>query len=191
MPAASRRDFLKLAGGVLGVVLCAGAAAAQDEGVTLTRAELVARGETYYLLGGYKLKLTPAMDEALHRGVPLTFVQLFEAYRPRDFWVAEDIADLRRTLRLSHNALLRNYQVVASGGMTRTFDTLEQAIEAVGALDDWAVFERKAVQRKHLYQARVRLFLDTSQLPKPLQVNAFTSNRWDLDSDWREWSFKP
>ncbi len=163
---------------------------AQDDRIQFLRAELVQRGDSYYLLGGYQIKLTSAMEEALERGVPLHFVQLFEADRPRDFWVPEEVADVRRTLRLSHNALLRNYQLTVTGNI-RTFDTLPQAMEALGALDDWHVFDKKAVQRKFLYQARVRMFLDTSFLPKPLQINAFTSNRWDLDSDWREWSFKP
>ncbi len=163
---------------------------ASDEPIQLLRAELVLRGEAYNLLGGYQLKLSPAMTDALERGVPLHFVQLFEADRPRDFWLSENVADLRRVLRLSHNALLRNYQI-SSGGNVRTFDTLSQALQTLGALDDWHVFDKKAVQHKFLYQARVRMYLDTSLLPKPLQINAFTSNRWDLDSDWREWSFKP
>ena len=92
---------------------------ASDEPIQLLRAELVLRGEAYSLLGGYQLKLSPAMTDALERGVPLHFVQLFEADRPRDFWLSEDVADLRRVLRLSHNALLRNYQI-SSGGNVRT-----------------------------------------------------------------------
>lgn len=190
MPASSRREFLKFA---LAASLSAGLHGighAADDPIQLLRVELVARGDTYHLLGGYQIKLTTAMEEALERGVPLHFVQLFEADRPRDFWVSEEVADIRRTLRLSHNALLRNYQI-GSGGNIRTFDTLAQALDTLGSLDDWHVFDKKAVQRKYLYQARVRMYLDTSLLPKPLQINAFTSNRWDLDSDWREWSFKP
>lgn len=163
---------------------------ALDDPIQLLRAELVPRGDAYFLLGGYQLTLTPAMEDALQRGVPLYFLQLFEAYRPRDFWLGEDVADLRRTLRLSHNALLRNFQV-SGGGNPRTFDTLPQALEALGSLDDWHVLDKKSLSRKYLYHARVRMYLDTSLLPKPLQINAFTSNRWDLDSDWREWSFKP
>jgi hypothetical protein len=191
MPASSRRDFLGHAFKVgLALALAAGPALAQEDTIQLQRAELVLRGDAYYLLGGYRLKLTSSMEEALHRGVPLHFVQLFEADRPRDFWVSEEIADKRRVLRLSHNALLRNYQITM-GGNVRTFDTFSEALDVLGSLDDWQVFDRRAVQQRNLYQARTRMYLDTSMLPKPLQINAFTSNRWDLDSDWREWSFKP
>jgi hypothetical protein len=190
MRASSRREFLKLALSLPLAALLPGVARAADEPIQLLRGELVLRGERYSLLGGYQLKLTSAMLDALGRGVPLHFVQLFEADRPRDFWLSEEIADLRRVLRLSHNALLRNYQV-SSGGNARTFDTLPQALEALGSLDDWHTFDRKSLNQKYLYQARVRMYLDTSLLPKPLQINAFSSNRWDLDSGWQEWSFKP
>lgn len=190
MRASSRREFLKLTLSLTLAAMLPGVARAGDEPIQLLRAELLLHGETYSLLGGYKLKLSPVMTDALERGVPLHFVQLFEADRPRDLWLAEEVADQRRRLRLSHNALLRTYQI-SSGGNTRTFDTLPQALQALGALDDWQVIDANAVNKKYLYQARVRMYLDTSLLPKPLQINAFTSNRWVLDSDWREWSFKP
>ncbi len=190
MPASSRREFIKAALACALAVAYARPSLAEDEPITLQRAEIVTRGEGYFLLGGYDIRLTKAMEEALERGVPLHFVQLFQTDRPRDFWLSEEIADRRRVLRLSHNALLRNYQL-SSGGVLRTFDTLPQALAVLGSLDDWQVFDKKAVNRKYLYQVRIRMYLDTSMLPKPLQINAFTSNRWDLDSDWREWSFKP
>jgi hypothetical protein len=190
MRASSRREFLKLTLSLSLAALVPGSVRAADEPIQLLRAELILRNDSYSLLGGYQLKLSSAMLDALGRGVPLHFVQMFEADRPRDFWIAEEIADLRRVIRLSHNALLRNYQV-SSGGNARTFDTLPQALEALGSLDDWHVFDKKGLNPKYLYQARVRMYLDTSLLPKPLQINAFSSNRWDLDSDWREWSFKP
>jgi len=33
--------------------------------------------------------------------------------------------------------------------------------------------------------------LDVTQLPKPLQVNALTSDDWNLDSDWYRWIVRP
>ena len=37
----------------------------------------------------------------------------------------------------------------------------------------------------------LRLRLDTSQLPKPLQIDALGSSDWNLGSDWYRWTFKP
>jgi hypothetical protein len=174
----------------------AGAAAAlfatarAEDMLRLRQFELAPRGDHYLLSGGYDVHLTPTLEEALRKGVTLTFVQLFEADRPRDFWFAEDIAVVRRSLRLSYNALLRQYQL-QHGNASMAFDRLAEALAALGDFADWPVIERRLLSKKRLYQARVRMFLDTSQLPKPLQLNAFASDRWDMDSGWREWSFKP
>lgn len=188
MPALSRREFLKLSCATLAVA-CAGNLRA-EEWLSLKQSELIARGESYVLSGGYSLQLAPTLAEALRKGITLTFVQVFEAERPRDYWFAEDIAVLKRSLRLSYNALLRQYQL-QRGGAHLEFDTEAEALGALGDFADWPVLERKQLNRKHLYQARVRMYLDTSQLAKPLQLNAFASSRWDMDSGWREWSFKP
>ena len=42
-----------------------------------------------------------------------------------------------------------------------------------------------------VYLAALRLRLDTSQLPKPLQIDALASSDWRLSSDWYRWTFKP
>lgn len=46
-------------------------------------------------------------------------------------------------------------------------------------------------KRDNNYVASVRLRLDVTQLPKPLQVNALTGNDWNLDSDWYRWIVRP
>jgi hypothetical protein len=188
MPALSRREFLKLA---CVAALTVGAASVRaEEQLALRQVDLVAKGEHYVLAGGYVVQLGGPLEEALRKGITLTFVQLFEADRPRGYWFAEDVAVQKRTLRLSYNALLRQYQL-QRGGAHETRDTLAEALNALGDFADWPVLEARQISRKHLYQARVRMYLDTSQLAKPLQMNAFASSRWDLDSGWREWSFKP
>jgi len=43
----------------------------------------------------------------------------------------------------------------------------------------------QAVQAKpDAYELRLRVRLDSAQLPKPLQVNALTNRDWNLSSDW-------
>lgn len=189
MPVSSRRDFLRWSVAVLAWACWPTGARAEDR-ILLKRAELVARKESYVLLGGFDVQLGATLEDALQRGVTLTFVQLFEADRPRDFWFAEDLAVMRRAIKFSYNALLRQYQL-NSGNTLQAYDTLSEAVDALGDFRDWPVLERKALNKKLIYRARVRMFLDTSQLPKPLQVNAVTSSRWDLDSGWQDWSFKP
>jgi hypothetical protein len=41
------------------------------------------------------------------------------------------------------------------------------------------------------YQAGIRMRLDTTQLPKPFQLNAIASRDWTLASDWHRWMITP
>lgn len=161
-----------------------------DSAVRLNSAELVQKGEMWHVEGNFEIRLSNTLEEALRRGVQLTFVQEFESQRPRDWWLAQDVAELSRILRLSYNALLKQYYVTVSGHST-TLETLDEALRTVGDLSDWAVLNQSQLRKKQPYTAAVRMYLDVTQLPKPLQLNAFASTRWQLDSGWQEWTFKP
>ena len=184
MPACSRRDFLLRA--AAGLAALAFAPAARAEGIQLAQAEITLKGELFQLSGHFDIQLSPTLENALMRGVQLTFVQAFEAQRERDFWLAEDLIELERNIRVSYNALLRQYYVTLSGVST-SHETLQDALRAVGDLRDWAVLNVKQMKKKSQYTFFVRMYLDISQLPKPLQVNALASStRWQLDSGWQE-----
>ena len=188
MPAWSRRRFLG-ATALCAVATCLyGRAAA--EGIVLSKAELELHGEIWQLSGSYDIQLSSTLVDALHRGVQLTFVQTFRARRPRTYWLSENIAEVTRVIRLSYNALLQQYYATVSGHTT-THDSLADLLDSIGDLSGWAVLHQSQVSRKHSYVLSVRMYLDTSQLPKPLQVNAVASQRWQLDSGWREWNFRP
>ena len=188
MPAWSRRRFLGA------TALCAVAASlpvrAAAEGIVLSKAELELHGELWQLSGGFDIQLSSTLEDALRRGVQLTFVQSFQARRPRAYWLSEDIADVTRVIRLLYNALLRQYYATVSGHTT-THDSLADLLDYIGDFSGWAVLHQSQVSRKYTYVLSVRMYLDTSQLPKPLQVNAVASQRWQLDSGWREWNFRP
>jgi len=148
------------------------------------------KGELFQLSGYFDIQLSPTLENALQRGVQLTFVQAFEAQRERDFWLAEDLIELERNVRLSYNALLRQYYVSIQG-VSSSHETLADALRAVGDLRDWAVLNVKQTRKKANNRAYIRMYLDIAQLPKPLQVNALASSaRWQLDSGWQERGFK-
>lgn len=160
------------------------------DAIKLNRVEMVQKGEFWGLTGGFDVRLTSTLDEALRRGVQLTFVQEVEVQRPREWWMSEDITELSRVLRLSYNALLKQYYVTVSGHST-TLETLEEALRSVGDLDGWVVLSQSQLRKRQPHRAAVRMYLDVTQLPKPLQLNAVASTRWQLDSGWQEWTFKP
>jgi hypothetical protein len=188
MPACSRRDFLLRAAAGLAAAMVAPAVRA--EGIQLAQADIALKGELFQLSGYFDIQLSGTLENALLRGVQLTFVQAFEAQRERDYWLAEDLIELQRSIRLSYNALLRQYYVSVQG-VSSSHESLGDALRAVGDLRDWAVLNIKQTKRKATNRAYIRMYVDIAQLPKPLQVNALASSaRWQLDSGWQERTFK-
>jgi hypothetical protein len=115
MPACTRRDFLRTAVAIA-VMAAARPSHADGGGIRLDHAEINQKGELFQLSGNFDIQLSPTLENALMRGVQLTFIQAFEAERLRDFWLAEepDRPGTQR-IRLSYNALLRQYYVSLSG----------------------------------------------------------------------------
>jgi hypothetical protein len=189
MHVCSRRKFLRVVVATL-AMLAAAIPAARAEGIQAQQIDVVQKGELFHLDGGFSIQLSPTLDDALRRGVQLTFVQAVEAERARDWWLDEGLTDLERSVRLSYNALLRQYYVTLNG-VSSDHESLGDALRDVGDLRDWAVVSVKQMKKKAEYKIYVRMYLDISQLPKPLQVNALASSgRWQLDSGWQERIFK-
>lgn len=187
MPALPRRDFLRAAAACACLLLTQ---IAHAEGIQLAQAEVVQKGEMFHLVGHFDIQLSPTLENALQRGVQITFVQMVEGERERDYWLSEDLGAQERRIRVTYNALLRQYYVTLSG-ISSTHETLDDALRAAGDLREWAVLSTRQMKKKSSYRLQVRMQLDLSQLPKPLQVNALSSSgRWQLDSGWQEREFK-
>ncbi|PWT72646.1 MAG: DUF4390 domain-containing protein, partial [Proteobacteria bacterium] len=71
------------------------------------------------------------------------------------------------------------------------FDSLEEALAVIARVRQRVAVSRDELDADDVYLAALRLRLDTSQLPKPLQINALASRDWNLSSDWYRWTFRP
>jgi hypothetical protein len=183
------RGRTALVGGVL--ALCASTALSQ--GALVKRAELIPTESGYALEAHYDLSLSESLLEALVRGLTLNFVTEFELVYPR-WWTFNlwnrVISDFRTRHRLAYNPLTRQYRL-SFGSLHRSFDTLDEALAALGEVRYAPAVRFQEVDPRAVYLAALRLRLDTSQLPKPLQMNALGSRDWSLNSDWYRWTFKP
>jgi hypothetical protein len=165
----------------------AGSAQAADKS-TVRQAVIRAVPQGYVLDAEVDIVLSPALEDALSRGISLPFLIELELTRPRNWWLDEDIAESVRKLRIYYHLLLRRY-VVETGYTTQTVATLDEARARLGEVADWQVLERGALKTGKRYEARLRLRLDTANLPKPLSIGAVTSDKWEMATPWFEWSF--
>jgi hypothetical protein len=167
--------------------------AAWGQGIHIKSADLIASDAGYSLEANYEIILSHTLEEALLRGLALPFVIDFELTYPR-WWTLSlwnrRVAEFRQQHRLSYNALTRQYRL-SFGSLHQNFDTLEDALGVLGRVRERSVFTRQDVDADSVYLAELRLRLDTTQLPKPLQINALASRDWNLSSDWYRWTFRP
>jgi hypothetical protein len=166
----------------------AGSAQASDKSA-VKQAAIRATAQGYVLDADVDIMLNHTLEDALSRGINLYFLLELELTRPRHWWFAEDIAEPVRKMRIYYHLLLRRY-VVESGYVTKTAATLPEALAMLGHVEDWQVLERGALKTGQRYDARLRLRLDTAQLPKPLSIGAVAGDKWELVSPWYEWSFE-
>jgi hypothetical protein len=132
------------------------------------------------LSADFSVALSDRLADAVERGIVLHFVAEFELDRPRWYWADERLAEKRIDVALSYHAITRQYRL-STGALHQSFPTLAEALDVLGHLRRWPVADA-APQPEAGDEARLRLYLDVSQLPKPFQVMAFGHSDWHLDS---------
>jgi hypothetical protein len=189
-PCCAKRDpaIRWLVGLLFGCWLALGGSVLAADKSAVRHAAIRAVPQGYVLDADVDIALNPTLEDALTKGINLYFLLELELSRPRDWWLDEDIADPVRKMRIYYHLLLRRY-VVESGYTTRTVATLDEALAMLGRVDGWQVLDRGALKTGSHYEARLRLRLDTSKLPRPLSIGAVTSEKWEMVTPWYEWSF--
>jgi hypothetical protein len=173
---------LVLAGAAL---LFAPAAAADRIAVKAAELSLAADGEGALVLDAvFDFELPPVLEDAVNRGIALYFVVEFELYKSRWYWFDKKLVAAARTYRLTYSPLTRQYRL-ATGALAQSFDSLADALAVLRRVRAWRVADRSLIRADDDYTAQVRMRLDTSQLPRPFQINALTNRDWTLASDWR------
>jgi hypothetical protein len=168
-------------------IAIAAAAGAYAQGIEVKRPTVTLGEDNQLVLDAqFSLVLTPTLEEVLNKGVPLYFLLEFELIRPRWYWINERVLHDQQVYRLSYNALTRQYRL-GVGNLHQNFPTLPDALEVMSRARRNIDIEPSIVRRKDTYIAGVRFRLDTSQLPKPFQLNAIVAREWNIGSDWYRW----
>jgi hypothetical protein len=166
------------------------APAAFAEGITPVRASVTPGPDGYRLDAEFDIQFSPRLEEAVNRGVALHFVVEFELSKPRWYWFNEKPVHLSQTYKITYTPLLRQYRL-SSGAAYQNFNHFDEVVGALSRVRGWPVAEGGALRKQDEYEAAIRMRLDTTQLPKPFQLNAVASNDWNLASDWYRWTVRP
>ncbi|PIU16756.1 MAG: DUF4390 domain-containing protein [Gallionellales bacterium CG_4_9_14_0_8_um_filter_59_50] len=168
--------------------------------INIEKAEARLTSEGYVLSANFDIQLSPQVQEALRHSVTLNFVSELALHRSRWYWPDTELALHEQTSKLSFNSLTRQYRI-NRGGLFQSFATLEDALRVLGRVSTLPIkaevldnsgdgyFSRLA-KKGSLIGATASMRLDVSQLPKPLQINALTSEQWNIESEQFHWEIR-
>ncbi|EHR69761.1 hypothetical protein BurJ1DRAFT_0882 [Burkholderiales bacterium JOSHI_001] len=157
------------------LALLLGTPAGRAQGVEATALHLN-RGEAGLTLDfSARLTLSRSIEDALQRGVPMYFSAQATLWRSRWYWRDERVARANRTWRLSYQPLTASWRV-ALGALSQNYASLGEALAVVASIGRWKLAESGALDPDEHYYVEFSYRLDTSQLPRPMQIG--------LGGDW-------
>jgi len=151
-------------------------AGAQAQGVELSQLQLRRVDGGLTLDYNARLNLTPQIEEALQRGVPLYFTAQAQLLRSRWYWRDERVARIARSWRLSYQPLTASWRI-SLGGLSQVYATLSEALAPLSRVSGWRLADAGTLEPGERYQVEFSFQLDNSQLPRPMQI--------DLGGDWK------
>ncbi|WP_374592352.1 DUF4390 domain-containing protein [Aquabacterium sp.] len=161
--------------------LLAGAAYAADAPTTAPvelRTLNVSRADDGVLLDfAVHFDLPRGIEEGLNKGVPLYFVAEAELMQSRWYWRDKALAHASRTWRLAYQPLTRNWRV-SVGGLHQHFAALPEALLAITRSARWKIADPLPGEGNVYLEFSYRL--DTTQLPRPLQIGLGGQVEWAL-----------
>ena len=184
------KSRLSCAGWLACVILTLAPAVARAQSASISTAALEITEDGYQLNADIELQLTAGMQEAIRKGVPLYFIAEFQLTRGRWYWLDQSVVSATRDRRVSYAPLTDQYRIAISG-ISQNVTSFEEVRRALSRIRSWTVAEKGQLKPGEKYEAALRFRLDTSQLPKPFQLNVITSKEWSLSSEWHRWSVTP
>ncbi len=149
-------------------------------------------GDDWTLTARIDYQLTGKAEEALDNGVTLTFSVELSVERQRSWWTDPEVLAKRLDWKLAFDPLTKRYLVRYPDEREPTsHGTLFGALNAIGRVQSLVVGPGSALEKGETYDVAVRAVLDQRTLPGALQVFAFWSGGFSLESGWYEWTMSP
>lgn len=150
------------------------------ESVELTNFTVARSDEGVFLSFTAGFELPHSVEDALQRGVPLYFEAEATLLQSRWYWRDKRIARANRSWRLTYQPLTRMYRV-STGGLNQNFETLPEALDVLRRSSRWKIAEAGAVDPEaQSYYVEFSYRLDTSLLPRPMQIGIGGEAAWSL-----------
>jgi hypothetical protein len=147
--------------------------------------------EGVYLSAHLEFELPPSLEDALNRGMPLSFVVQADVMRERWYWADKLVSRTERYVRLSFQPLSKRWRVYVSAqpiqstglgvSLGQSFDSLSEALQSIQRIARWRIADASVMDSTTKQRLEFRFKLDLSQLPQPLQFGVLGGGSSALD----------
>lgn len=176
-----RRLFVSAATTLLSAALLGLAAPALAEGIELAHLKTEKAEDALELSFNTRFELPRGVEETLMKGVPIYFTAEVSVFRNRWYWRDSRVARVNRTWRLTWQALTRQYRISTGGpSLNQSFSTLSEAMASLRGVTGWRIAEARDLEGDGRYYLEFSFKLDTSQLPRPMQIGLGLPQGWTL-----------
>ena len=167
-----------------------GVAMAASPALEITELRVERSDNALTLSSQLRLELSPAIEDALVKGLALYFVAEADVLRERWYWTDRKVASVSRHYRLAYQPLARRWRLHVSsepinptglnGSLAQSYDTLSDALQGMRRQTQWPLAEVSAIENDAPHVVNYRFRLDTSQLPRPFQLVTGNQADWSL-----------
>ena len=158
------------------------------------QAELHRTADGLFLSARLLLTPSPAVEDALLKGVPLYFVWQADVLRDRWYWTDKRVATSTRIWRLVYQPLTRRWRLSLSTGLEaaaggtglqyalhQNFDSLAEALASVGRVSRWKLADAARLDADTDERVVWRFGLDLTLLPRPFQYGMANQPEWVIE----------
>ncbi|HSW14373.1 MAG TPA: DUF4390 domain-containing protein [Solimonas sp.] len=161
---------------------------AQLGGAEITQMQVERNEDGVHLTAQVRFDLPSAVEEALLKGIPMSFVAEAAIYRDRWYWYDKRVATAVRYLRLAYQPLTRRWRLQVSSSpighsglmLGQSFDSRDEALAVLQRISRWRIAEAHDIETDAIHTVDFRFRLDVSQLPRPFQIGAVGQSDWNL-----------
>jgi hypothetical protein len=164
---------------------------ADEFSVSIKKAELILRENSYVLSADINYQLSDSAKDALQNGIPLFWTVLVKVQQHRDYLWNKKLLDKEIRYRIQYHALLNMYRVRdESSDAVDNFSTLSAALHAMSTIRNIPIMDKADIASDTDYSVGVKVRFERDALPLPLRPIAYINPQWYLSSDWYLWSLK-
>lgn len=157
-------------------------------GLALVDPRLEYTGEELSVVAGLRLEPSPAMVEALERGIEWTLAVQTRAATGQ-LWLPGIDRIRKNRVEINYLPLSRHYQLhYLRDGSTVSFPRLNMLIAELEKPQPWSVKLEADEIKNEVWRVQARAELDHSRLPSPMRLPTWFDPQWRLRTRWQEWS---